>query len=241
MSITPATHSLSPSSRPWEPAVALVCSIGFTAAAGAAGGASLGMVIGGFFAAALILPPLLILGRLSARRFATFFAAMFGIGSVWLGLIGPSQATFTQLIGLLALLTAFFMAFSAFGMLLGSLKLPGTVTAAATSGAAIAWLTWPIWLSPSIAGGASTIAINLLVSLNPILAANGLLTFTSPWTEQSVAYSLTLLGQDVPLRLPTNPATSIAAHITVATILFVAHILRLDRNGHRSKNAQNIP
>jgi hypothetical protein len=232
-------HSFSGSRRPWEAAAALLGGAGFTVAAGAAGGESLGMVIGGFFAAALVLPPLLAVEVSLSRRAVTLAAAVGGIGAVWIGLIGRSQASFGQWAGVLGLLAAFCMAFSALVLALSRFKFPPLIAAAAGSGAAIAWLTWPIWLSPAIAGGASTANVNLLVRLNPLLAANGLLTFTSPWTEQSVAYRLTLLGQDMPLRLPTQPAASITAHLVAAGVLLAACRIGVVGNRSLAADAQN--
>src|SRR5439155_25739186 len=70
---------------------------------------------------------------------------------------------------------------------------------------AIAWLTWPIWLSAWIHQGLSPAAIQRLVDLHPGLVLNGILTATPPWTEQAIAYHLTALNQDIPIDLPHSP------------------------------------
>ena len=49
-----------------------------------------------------------------------------------------------------------------------------------------------------------------LVAVHPPLAINGILTNEPAWTERSLAYHLTNLNQDVPIRLPANAAACAA-------------------------------
>jgi hypothetical protein len=74
---------------------------------------------------------------------------------------------------------------------------------------ALAWLSWPIWLSPHVSN------VNWLVTLHPLLAINSLLQDLGIWSQQPLAYQLTALGQDVEYTLP-SPRFSIAFHAIVA-------------------------
>ncbi len=88
-------------------------------------------------------------------------------------------------------------------------KIPPSLAAAIVIILQILWLTWPVWLSPSIPG----IKPGWLVSLHPLLAINGVLKDLGIWTEQPLAYGLTTLGQDVEYQLPASPWPAIGANL----------------------------
>jgi hypothetical protein len=90
------------------------------------------------------------------------------------------------------------------------------------------WLAWPIWLSPSIAGA----RLDWSVSLNPLLAMNGVLKDLGIWTEQPIAYNLTTLGQDVQYRLPNSAWPVILIQTAVIFVLTFA----LRRRRPKSEN-----
>jgi hypothetical protein len=195
--------------------VAFAMSAGATAAVYAAAGVSLGLALGGFFVAAIVLPPMLAIAPEATCRGATFAAAMAGISLVWLGLIGPSHATSLQWVMLAVVLIGFAGVVAGMTLILRSLLVVPALAAAIATVAAMLWLTWPIWLSSYLGEG----ELQWLVVLHPPLVANGLLTFTVPWTEQAIAYHLTILNQDVPIRLPGNPMICIVVHAMVGAML----------------------
>jgi hypothetical protein len=203
-----------------------VASVAATSAVGAAARLSLGLVWGGLFAAAILIPPLLSVAGESTSRLGIFVAGVAGVSLVWLSLIGPSRATFGQWVMLVALLTSLLTLLAGLVMSLRSFQVAPALAAAIVTTFAILWLTWPIWLSTYLGSGES----RWLVALHPPLAANGLLTFTVPWTEQAIAYQLTVLNQDVPIRLPTNPIACILVHAMSGAALIVLACIR-ERSG----------
>ncbi len=79
----------------------------------------------------------------------------------------------------------------------------------------LAWLTWPVWLSPALSNGRGERAVGWLTSAHPLLAINGLLQPLGIWSQQSIAYRLTSLGQDVEYALP-GAKWAIVVHLLLA-------------------------
>jgi len=210
--------------RSWWPPeawAAFLGGAGATAAALAAAGVSLGLAIGGFVAGAILLPPLAASSRDWHGRAGVVIACMAGIGAVWLSFIGRTHATMGQWFELVALLGAFLIGLVGIIVGLAAAGLPKIPAAAAAVFLAIGWITWPVWLSPAALG----VWLQWLIEIQPALAANGLLKFTLPWTEQAIAYRLTTLDQDVPIALPVGVWAGIAFHAGIG--LGIAAILVL--------------
>jgi hypothetical protein len=205
-----------------ETIAALLGGAGAAGAALAAAGVSLGLAIGGLFAAAILVPPLAASRRAVGGAGAIVLASTAGIGAVWLGFIGHSHATAWQWAMLMGLLAAFSSTLAAIAIGLEALALPPVLSGGATTALAVAWLTWPIWLPPETLGA----GLQRTVDVNPVLVANGVLKFTVPWTEQSIAYGLTTLDQDVPIRLPGSPIPMIAISLAIAVFIGVSIYLK---------------
>ena len=78
---------------------------------------------------------------------------------------------------------------------------------------AVAWLTWPIWLSPALHGRAGEQMVNLLVPANPVFAVNGVLRERlGYWAEQSLAYRFTSLSDDVSYGVPESVLACVLLH-----------------------------
>jgi hypothetical protein len=182
-------------------------------------GVSLGPAIAGFFAVTLVLPPLTAGRAALAERLMILAAAVAPVAIAWLHLIGPAAATVFQWLGLSILLAAYAAALVGIVYLLERLKIPPLLASALTVLLALAWLTWPVWLSPYLSQHGSAQLAGALVRLHPPLVANGLLTFTPPWTEQGIAYRLTVLNQDISISLPASPLAAIGFHAVLAAPL----------------------
>lgn len=88
---------------------------------------------------------------------------------------------------------------------------------------ALAWLTWPIWASPTWRGGRSAGQVGRLVELHPGLVVNAQVGRSfGQWTEQSVAYHLTDLNQDVAYLPPRTVWRSLLVHGGLGAVLLVA-------------------
>jgi hypothetical protein len=186
-----------------------------TSAAAVAAGPSLGLVLGGLSVAAI----LQLRGNTELRgRLAAAAAEVAGIAVIWLALVGPDRATLGQWITLLFMLAAFSVARVGLASLLETIRMNQQLAAGLVTVIALAWLTWPVWLSPAMEAPAIRRMIPSLIKLNPGLVANGVLTYTPPWTEQTIAYQLTVLNQDVPIQLPSSALPCIMFHALIGCL-----------------------
>jgi hypothetical protein len=194
-------------------------------AAGAAlwaAGPTLGLILGGHLAVALLVPPLAACQVRLRDRLAVALATAIGVACVWLALLGPGKAsTFQWLeVALVLFASSFFLcAIAGFFRQLG-ISIAGTSIACVVL--ATGWITWPLWLSAPISqGNLSPTTVAWMLRFHPILLSNGILTFTPPWTEQSIAYQLTILNQDVPVSLPDNPFGFVGLAVILGCIVIV--------------------
>jgi hypothetical protein len=205
--------------------IALLISLAGTAISAAAAGESLGLVIGGLFAAALLTPPLTCGLPTLTERMTTSLAISVGISAVWLCLL--AKATGSQVAMLDAMVLGQACLLAAVVAILEAACVHRMLAAALGVVIATCWLTWPVWLSAAMTQPEFR-SIPLLVQLHPPLVANGILTFTAPWTEQSIAYRMTVLDQDVPLRLPVSAWPCVSFEVVAATaMLAVSYFIKM--------------
>jgi hypothetical protein len=223
----PPAASLAPRAcSPWELLAAAVAAAGAMGGVAAAAGTTLGLALGGFFVVALLLPPATA-GIATLRGRLGCWAIISGVVAiVCLGLIGPQKATFGQWGGLLAIAAGLGLALIGLTAAWERIGFHPVLAAAASLLAGFAWLTWPIWLSPALAAGLGGRWTVDLVQIDPPLTANGILTFTPPWTEQTLAYQWTVLDQDVPIRLPASAFPCAAVHGLAGAALLAAAFAR---------------
>jgi len=191
----------------WSDLIVFVASAAATAICAAASGETFGLVLGGLFCAALLTPPLTCGRQPSMLRIETALAVSLGITAVWLCLL--EKATLAQWVMLEVMLVGLTGVAAALVDVLETLHVHRVLAAAFAVLLGVAWLTWPIWLSSEMTTPPLRNLVPTLVLLHPPLVANGILTFTAPWTEQTIAYQLTSLDQDMPLRLPGSAVACI--------------------------------
>ena len=122
-----------------------------------------------------------------------------------LGLWAPCYLTLATLVLAIAGVTILF------------LRLGRTGGAALATLLAIAWLIWPIWLSPALHGTRGERVASWLVPTHPIFAANSVLRpRLGYWAEQGMAYHWTSLQDDVAYALPENVLKCLALHAGIA-------------------------
>jgi hypothetical protein len=171
-----------------------------------AAGPTLGLFIGGFFLATFLVPT------------APIDAILIPIAAVWLLAIFNTSDTIGQWAELCLALFAYSLAISGLSKLLVRLKFSESLATAIPITIGLAWLTWPIWLSPQF-GHLNSAFVNDLVNLHPPLVANGVLLSESPWPERTLAYHLTRLNQDIPMRMPTNTIACTLLHAAIGLFL----------------------
>jgi hypothetical protein len=191
-------------------------------------GATLGLYIGGIALAMTLTPQFVVAHRASIERVFAVASLIDGAGIVWLIAMFRSDVTFGQWLTAYILLAA--CAIAAAGLTLALARWIGALFASAlTTIIALAWLTWPIWLSAWIDQPSAARAINWLVPLHPLLAMNGLLAHLGVWGESPLMYQLTSLGQDVPYNLPNSIAMCAGAHVLLGGALLLLSAARKPR------------
>jgi hypothetical protein len=130
-------------------------------------------------------------------------------------------------------LAAYSMAIGGIALVLARAGCPVIFAAATAVVLGLAWLTWPIWLSPILVRGGLGGVVQNLVKVNPPLTINGILTNEPAWTERSLAYHLTDLNQDVPIQLPANARACAALHGILGLVLWSAAMVRRRKSASR--------
>ena len=171
-----------------------------------AAGISLGLFLGGILVAGLITGPLVAAEMTWLGRSLAVAGIIHGIAGAWLfatikadldlGLWTASYLTLISMVFAMAGLTA----------LLRRVGLGRIGSGALVTAMTLAWLTWPIWLSPALHGRRGEQVVSWLVPAHPIFAINGVLRphFGAWWAEQGIAYNLTNLSDDIAYGVPDN-------------------------------------
>jgi hypothetical protein len=126
---------------------------------------------------------------------------------------------------------AFAFALAGLALVLRGARVGPPVASFATTLLGLAWLTWPVWLSPWLAGRAGL--VGWLVPAHPLLAVNSVVRHLGIWDEQPLAYNLTTLNRDVPYPLPGGILRTVLVHGAIGVVLLSAAILpgRVRRGG----------
>jgi hypothetical protein len=200
----------------------IVISLGALAACWWAAGISLGLFIGGLFVATFLIPAgVLEMGNLP-KAIGGLAAVVAPIAMFWILPVLKGADTPGQWVQSIIVLIAYSGTIGGIALLLTRVGSLVIFSAAAAIVIGVAWLTWPIWLSPILVKNGSGGIIQDLVSISSPLTINGILTREPAWTERSIAYHLTNLNQDVPIQLPTSVRTCAAVHGIAAIVLWFA-------------------
>jgi hypothetical protein len=176
-------------------------------------GITLGLFIGGVALTAIVLPPLTVRDEHPRHAFLAAASLVDGIAIVWLVAALMELSLLQWLQGYIVLIA---FAAGLFGLTIALRRIVGPTGASAiTTFVALAWLAWPIWLSPI--AGPRTVAI--LGPVHPLFALNKVLTDLGFWTQQPLMYDLTTLGQDVPHALPQSILPCVLLHALMALSL----------------------
>jgi hypothetical protein len=182
-------------------------------------GASLGLFFGGLVFGLILAPPIVLAQESGWQRVFAVALLIDGIGIVWLVALFSSPLTFWQWLQVYLVLSATIAAFAASALLLRSMRVNVSIASAIVTLVALAWMSWPIWLSPALGSAASERVVGWLVRLHPLMAINGALQPNlGIWTQSRLMYRLTNLGQDVPYQLPASIAPAMIAHLAVAGV-----------------------
>jgi hypothetical protein len=193
----------------------LILSIVTTALCYAAAGDSLGFWLGPIALCALIVPPLVARQPDRLRVLFEAGAVVDGVAVVWLivALVSP-QATRLQWLMCCLVLLAFAWALWGLTRVLRSAAVVTTI--------ALAWLTWPVWMSPWVTASAAA----WLAPAHPLLAINHVMANLGVWTQQRLMYPYTALGQDVPYAMPRSIWPCVLVHGIVGLMALLPALWR---------------
>jgi hypothetical protein len=198
-----------------------IVTIGLVALAWLATGSSFGLFLAGLFVLTVVLPPLVLTREQTRDRIAVSIAIASGIASGWLFASFNGTISFLQWMQCSLVLFAFGALLLGMAVVLVRCRIHSLFASAITVLLATLWLSWPIWLSPTLRDHSSPAIIHWLVQLNPAMAVNGVLLHLGPWTQEPMAYHLTDLGQNVAYALPVHGLECIIAHLLLGSVLFL--------------------
>ena len=174
-------------------------------------GSTLGLFFWGIALSAILVPLLTSLHQNTVEALVRGGAIVDGVGIVWLLTLFVSPINFGQWLAAYLVLAAFSFAVLSIARVAARIRIPaGVITILA-----IAWLTWPIWLSTHL----NATLVRILVPAHPLLALNRIFLDQGIWTQQRLMYQLTTLGQDVPYSLPTSILACVFAHAIIGLAL----------------------
>jgi hypothetical protein len=180
-------------------------------------GRNLGLFFGGLVLAAILAPLLVVAERDLSRRLSIAGGIVAAIAIVWLGSVFNGTIGIGEWFSGTLVLLIFTLAITALAALLERIHIPPAVVVILS----LAWLSWPVWLAPSLRGRESserTVAV--LVAANPTFAIQGALSqsFPVPWAQHRIAYRLTNIGDDIPYQMPTSIVRCLIVHGVIAAI-----------------------
>ena len=179
----------------------------------AAAGATLGFYFGSIALVSLILPAMAAGQDDRARTLIAGAAVVDGVGIVWLAAALGGATSLGQWLACYVALAAYALALC--GLARGLNRMFGWIAAAAgVVVAAIAWLTWPVWMSAEWSASAA----GWLTPAQPLFAVNHVLLDLGVWTQQRLMYQYTALGQDVPYALPRSIWPCVLLHAFVGAM-----------------------
>lgn len=172
----------------------------------------------------LVLPAMVLCGIGSLERLACGAAVVCVAGVMMLGATVGGNVPPGVWLRCFAVAACYACTLGAVAVTLDRLRLPAVGAAAMTTLLAMAWLTWPAWLSPWLSGPDRERTAAALVAAHPLFTINGAMReqFPTPWLQHGLAYRHTNLGDDIPYRLPASIAACTGVHAGIAATLLGA-------------------
>jgi hypothetical protein len=193
--------------------LSVVAAIGITwASAG-----TLGVFIGSLLAVTVLVPPMVLAVRGWRGRVVTVMLSVAPPAVAWLLTAQRTGTTVGEWVASTGVLLAYALALGGIAAGVRLTRMSDVVSAALTVILGLVWLTWPIWLSPTWDGEASAAGVNRLVAVHPALSVS--LGHLGHWAEQSLAYHLTDLNQNVSYHPPRSVGWCVSFHALLGALL----------------------
>jgi hypothetical protein len=162
--------------------------------------------------------PFMTLGTFPIRR---AIACAIGIAAVLLAFDIRADVTIGEWFRCVVIITSWVIALAGVANLLAWPGIHPAIAATFTSIIALAWITWPVWLSHAM----TQTLVNWLVPADPLLAINGVLEHLGAWDHAPIAYRyLTILNQDIPFQLPTSILPTTIVHLMLGVPLLLPQL-----------------
>jgi hypothetical protein len=184
-----------------------------------AAGPTLGLFLGLLVFVALLVPPILAAARETGERLTSLTVIVVPLVITWLIASWHNEMRLSEWAASSLVLAAFAVGLSGLSAALSVTRIGRHTAGLVVVLLGLAWLTWPIWLSRTWDGEASSRWVNPLVALHPGLAIN--YPHLGQWAEQSIAYHLTDLNQNVPYAPPRTVAACVVFHLVIGAGLLV--------------------
>jgi hypothetical protein len=195
----------------------------------------LGATTGLFFATvaivALVTPPLVLAHADRMRQAIVWSSVVDGAAVALLAAVADPYVTLLDWVRAYLLLAAFALASWGVARLLVRVRVVPALASALTVVLALAWLAWPVWLSPWLAGREAL--VSWLVPAHPLLALDGALRHLGPpWTEHHLMYTkLSVLNQDVAYSLPRGVGAAVVVHAAIGLACLLPYRRLMLRRG----------
>src|SRR5258706_7808376 len=184
-------------------------------------GRNLGLFFAGLVLASILGPLLVVSEDALLRRVSLLIGVVAAIAIIWLSCVFNDSITLREWSRATLVLLIYTFAIAGLAVLLQRIRIPP----AAVVILSLAWLSWPIWLAPTLRGGKSAErVVAVLVTANPTFAMQGALfqSFPVPWAQYRIAYQLTNIGDDIPYQMPTSILWCVLLHGLIALIAMLA-------------------
>jgi len=163
--------------------------------------------------------PLLTVAEEPSTRWVPAVSCTIGIALVWLFCCIADELSFGQWLQCDLVLLAYLAALGGLTSSLAAWRVTPALSAALITVIALAWLTWPVWLSPWLTQG----LVTWLVPAHPIMALNSVVKHLGTWDRAPIAYrQLTTLNEDVSYRLPRTIIPMLAVHVALGAAGWVS-------------------
>lgn len=198
--------------------IPLAVGVGFMVLCRQAAGESLGLFFGGVGIVAIAGPGVVLAQTRSLDRAVAFLALVGAVAGTWLAPVLSGYLTFTLWAQCSLVLATFGLAAAGLALAMQRLRLPSSAAAACAVVLALAWLSWPIWMSPWMSGTRWHATASRLVRPHPLFAINGVMlhAYPIPWMQHPLAYRLANLGDDIPYELPRTVLPAAGVHVAIA-------------------------
>lgn len=199
-------------------------------------GASIGAYLGATVLVGMLLPPLVVVEKGWRERLAVWGGVCLPFLVHWLTIRGEMGARWSELLVCALVLAGWGLALAGICGALGR-YIPAALASTMTVVFALAWLTWPIYLSRTWEGNASARVVARWSVFNPAMQIDGVLAQRiGSWTNQSVAYQLTDLNQTFSYGSPGQTWLCILVCSALGALLFLPAGARKEPHADDQRN-----